>query len=370
MTPQTDVSLARWCTLEIGGSARWFVRAQNETEIRSALSWARDRRAVLHVLGGGSNVVFSDEGFNGLVVQVDVRGVEREVSAGQRLWAVGAGESWDDFVDLSVDENAAGIECLSGIPGLVGGTPVQNVGAYGQDVSGVIRCVHAIDRVTGRAVVLDTGSCGFGYRTSRFKREGSFIVSRVVFALRPDGDPTVTYADVVRHFEAIGRPKPTLHEVREAILSIRRQKGMVVEPSNPANRSVGSFFVNPVITSDHFARIRERFSQDIRIPHYPAVTGFVKLPAAWLIEQAGFRKGLRREKVGISPFQAQAIVNHGGASANDVVALATDIKRTVWNMFSIALLPEPVFIGFSPTPELRWLTGVSSPDPAMRANRG
>ena len=369
MTPQTDVSLAQWCTLGIGGPARWFVRAQNEGEVRSALAWARDKGVDAHVLGGGSNVVFADEGFDGLVLQIDVRGIDRTVTGGRPTWTAGAGESWDDFVAIAVDENAAGLECLSGIPGLVGGTPVQNVGAYGQDVSGVIGCVHVIDRLTGEALVLDAGDCGFGYRTSRFKREGAFIVSRVVFTLHSDGKPTVTYADVVAHFERLGEPQPTLKDVREAILDIRRRKGMVIEPSNPAHRSVGSFFVNPVITSNHFARIRERFTQDV-VPHYPMATGAVKVPAAWLIEQAGFPKGLRRERVGVSPFQAQAILNHGGASARDVVALAADIKRAVWNMFTISLVPEPVFVGFSPTQELRWLVASSSPEPSVRANKG
>ena len=368
MKVQTDVALAEWCTLGIGGPARWFQRATDESALQAALAWARDRNVRVHVLGGGSNVVFADEGFDGLVLQVDVRGLEQQSIGHRRVWVVGAGEPWDEFVAMMVDEGAAGLECLSGIPGLVGGTPVQNVGAYGQDVSGVIRAVHAIDRSTNATVALDTRSCAFGYRTSRFKREGGFIVSRVEFALRHGDPPTITYADVVSHFERLGPAKPTLKDVREVVLAIRRRKGMVIEPSNAANRSVGSFFVNPVITREHFARIE---AGDTSIPHYPMGASQVKVPAAWLIERAGFPRGFSRGGIGVSPFQAQAIINQGGASAADVIALATDIKRAVWNTFSISLVPEPVFVGFPPSPELRWL--IESPSQggeSVRAIRG
>ena len=370
MKVQTDVALSDWCTLEVGGPARWFARAVDESAIQGALAWAKSKRTHVHVLGGGSNVVFADTGFDGLVLQVDVRGISRQSDGKRRLWAVGAGEPWDEFVALTVGEAAAGLECLSGIPGLVGGTPVQNVGAYGQDVSGVITAVHAIDRTTGATVALDAGSCGFGYRTSRFKREGGFIVSRVEFALRQGDRPTVTYADVVSFFNRLGVEEPTLNDVRGAILDIRRRKGMVIEPSNAANRSVGSFFVNPVITKEHFTQMCARQGPDIAIPHYPLGTD-VKVPAAWLIERAGFHKGLSRGPVGVSPFQAQAIVNHGGASAGDVIALASDIKRAVWNAFAIGLVPEPVFVGFPPSPELRWLVESSSRGgESAPANRG
>jgi UDP-N-acetylmuramate dehydrogenase len=371
MRIREDVPLAEWCTLGIGGAARWFHRAGDESAVQKALGWARDNNIPVHVLGGGSNVVFSDAGVNGLVLQIDIRGIEQSSDRDRRMFVAGAGEPWDEFVALTVKAGCGGVECLSGIPGLVGGTPVQNVGAYGQEVSDAITKVRAIDRRTGAAVVLSAEECGFGYRTSRFKRDDRFIVSHVEFGLRSAVPPTITYADVVSYFEQMNRPAPSLSDAREAILTIRRRKGMVIEPGNPANRSVGSFFVNPVITSGHFAQIRAREGPDAAIPHYPVGATAVKVPAAWLIERVGFAKGYSRGAVGVSPFQAQAIVNHGGATAGEVLALATDIKRAVWETFSIGILPEPVFVGFPPSPELQWLVA-SSPagDRRVLENRG
>ena len=366
MRIQRDVGLAEWCTLGLGGAARWFHRAGDESAVQQALGWARDHNMPVHVLGGGSNVVFSDAGFDGLVLQVDIRGIEQRSAQDRRMFLAGAGEPWDEFVALTVEAGCGGLECLSGIPGLVGGTPVQNVGAYGQDVSAVITKLRAIDRKTGDVMVLAGGECGFGYRSSRFKRDDRYIVSRVEFGLLPGVPPTVSYADVVSYFEHIDQP-PSLGDVREAILTIRRRKGMVIEPGNPANRSVGSFFVNPVITSGHFAQIRGREGDNATIPNYPVGATAVKVPAAWLIERAGFPKGYTRGAVGVSPFQAQAIVNHGGATAGDVLALAADIKRAVWNTFSIGIVPEPVFVGFPPSPELQWL--LESPSPGDRHPR-
>ena len=267
--------------------------------------------------------------------------------SGERvLYEVGAGEPWDQFVDLAVGENQAGIECLSGIPGLVGGTPVQNVGAYGQDVSATLTQVRVVDRATAQASAFSNADCQFGYRTSRFKHADAnrFVVTRVEFALTPAAPPTLAYADVLKYFEQRGVAAPSLSEVRAAVLEIRRRKGMVIEPGNPANRSCGSFFVNPVVSRDDLARVRAACGATV--PHYDLDAERVKIPAAWLIEQAGFPKGTSRGVVGISPFQAQAIVNHGGACASDVLALAREIKQAVWRSFQIAIVPEPVLVGF------------------------
>ncbi|MGH9204597.1 MAG: UDP-N-acetylmuramate dehydrogenase, partial [Vicinamibacterales bacterium] len=246
------------------------------------------------------------------------------------------------------------LECLSGIPGQVGGTPIQNVGAYGQDVSGSITRVHLVDRRTRDITVLDANDCRFGYRTSRFKHDDRLIVTRVVYELARNAPPTVTYADVVKFFQN-GQVAPSLQAVRAAILQIRRRKGMVIEEGNPANRSVGSFFVNPVVSSAHFDRIAAGVGAQTTIPHYPMSADSVKVPAAWLIERAGFPKGYTRGAIGVSPFQSQAIVNHGGARAVDVVSLAADIKRAVWDAFAIAIVPEPVFVGFRDREALEWL---------------
>jgi UDP-N-acetylmuramate dehydrogenase len=346
---RTNVLLSQWCTLNVGGPAKWFVQARSEQEIIGALGWAEDHHTPVLVLGGGSNVVIADEGFPGLVVQIAIGGVVRDECGTAVTFEVGSGEPWDDFVAATVEQDCAGLECLSGIPGLVGGTPVQNVGAYGQDVSATIRSVRIIDRSTRRAVMLSNPECHFGYRTSRFKHADAdrFIVTRVEFALTRGGAPTIAYGDVIKYFD--GRTAlPSLAEVRAAILEIRSRKGMVIKPGNPANQSCGSFFVNPVISRTHFARLGDA-------PHYPVGDAGVKVPAAWLIEQAGFRKGHVAGKVGISPFQAQGLINRGGATAADVVGLAVEIKRAVWQRFGIALVPEPVFVGFDDDSTVRWL---------------
>jgi UDP-N-acetylmuramate dehydrogenase len=357
MTPQTDVALAPWCTMGVGGPARWFIEARTESDVLDALAWARHRDAAVHLLGGGSNVIIADQGFDGVVIKVDIRGVETSRYDRRAVYSVGAGEPWDPFVASTIGASCAGLECLSGIPGLAGGTPVQNVGAYGQDVSATITRVHVVDRETRQSASLSNVDCGFGYRTSRFKRGDAnrFVVTRVEFALAPDAPPTIAYADLVTYFEQRGETAPSLDAVRHATLDIRRRKGMVIEDGNPANRSCGSFFVNPIVTRTEFAALQATVGADVAVPHYVVGNDAVKVPAAWLIERAGFTKGHRRGAVGVSPFQAQAIVNHGGAAAADVFALAADIKRAVLQALAIALVPEPVFVGFKPSSELQWL---------------
>jgi UDP-N-acetylmuramate dehydrogenase len=351
---ESDVPLAEWCTLGVGGAARWFCEAGNEGAVIEALAWAQERGVRVHILGGGSNVVFGDEGFDGLVLRVNVRGVVSNESNGRIIFRAGAGEVWDPLVAMAVEADCAGLECLSGIPGQVGGTPIQNVGAYGQEVSDVITSVRVVDRHTHAVVTLSNAECLFGYRTSRFKGadHDRFVVTHVEFSLARAGPPTVTYADVVAYFQAAGNRSPSLHQVRQAILLIRGRKGMVIESGNPANRSVGSFFVNPVVTREHFARL---LADATSMPHYIVGDNAVKIPAAWLIERAGFAKGFKRGEVAVSPFQAQAIINLGGATAADVLHLASDIKHAVWKRFDITLKPEPVFVGFPPSPELNWL---------------
>lgn len=363
--PQHGVRLADHCTLGVGGEAKHFRRVKDAGQLREALAGAQREHVAVHILGGGSNVVFADEGFEGLVIHVDIRGVESEHAGGRTRFRAGAGEPWDPFVAATVAAGCAGLECLSGIPGQVGGTPVQNVGAYGQDVSGTITHVEAIDRDTLEHVRMSNSDCEFGYRTSRFKRHdvNRFAVTQVEFELSSGGPATVLYPDVVAYFEQAGRQAPTLAQVRDATLAIRRRKGMVIEPGNPANHSVGSFFVNPIVDNSHYSGI-EKIAPGA--PRYRVDDDQVKVPAAWLIERAGFPRGTRRGVIGVSPFQAQAIVNHGGATAADVVSLAADIKRAVWNMFGVALVPEPVFVGFPPSTELHWLL---DPAPGSKVDR-
>ena len=357
MTPRSDVPLASYCTMEVGGPARWFVDARDEVAVCNALAWAAQRDVPVHVLGGGSNVVIADEGIDGLVIRVDIRGIEASEREGRVYYAVAAGEPWDSFVAKTVTHDCAGLECLSGIPGLVGGTPVQNVGAYGQDVSGSIVRVRVIERSTGQRVEWSNADCAFAYRSSRLKRDdvNRFIVTKVEFALVPGGRAALTYADVVKYFAERGINEPALTAVRAAVLEIRRRKGMVIDGGPTSVRSCGSFFVNPVVSMRTFERI-VRLSAPDAVPHFRVDNGLVKIPAAWLIERAGFRRGWTRGAVGISPFQSQAIVNHGGARAADILALACEVKHAVSDRFGVALVPEPVFVGFRESSETRFLS--------------
>jgi UDP-N-acetylmuramate dehydrogenase len=361
MRPATDVALAPLCTLAVGGPARYFAAARTESDLSAALEWAQVRSIPVYVLGGGSNVVIADSGVDGLVIHVIIGGVERSRDGNRAMYRVGAGEPWDAFVAATVAESDAGLECLSGIPGLVGGTPVQNVGAYGQEVATTITHVHMVDRASRSAIQFDNAACGFGYRASRFKQAdaGRYIVSGVTFALAHGGNPTVRYADVVSELSARGNSTPSLVDVRDGVLAIRRRKGMLLEADNAARRSCGSFFVNPVTTRAVLDRVREVAGADV-VPYYDVDEALVKIPAAWLIEHSGFPKGTTRGTVGISPYQAQAIINRGDATAADVVALAGAVKRAVWNVFGIGIVPEPVLMGFAPSPELRFLL---SPNP-------
>jgi UDP-N-acetylmuramate dehydrogenase len=354
--PLADVALAPYSSMEVGGPARWFVDAPDETTVAKALEWADQRGAAVHVLGGGSNVVIADEGFEGLVIRIDIRGLETSRSGEHVHYRVAAGEPWDPLVALTVADNCAGLECLSGIPGFAGGTPIQNVGAYGQDVSGSIVRVRVIERRTRRCLEWSNAECGFAYRSSRLKRDDAnrFIVTHVEFALAPDGRATVEYADVVKYFHERAIDRPLLGDVREAVLEIRRRKGMVLDGGPTSVRSCGSFFVNPVVPSTTFALVAERSTSE-PVPHFRVDGDRIKIPAAWLIERSGFTRGWSRGAVGISPFQSQAIVNLGGARAADVLALACDVKQAVLDTFNVALVPEPVFVGFHESPELRFL---------------
>ena len=292
MTPREHVALAPHCTLGVGGPARWFVDAAEETTVLEAVAWARERGVGLRILGGGSNVVVADAGVEDLVVRVSLRGVDVETRGGRVEVTAAAGEPWDALVATTVDRSWAGLECLSGIPGLVGATPIQNVGAYGQEVSETVAAVRALDTRSGRVVTLAGAECGFGYRDSRFKsaEPGRWVVLGVVYHLRPAGAATVRYADVERHLAGRGVAAPSLADVRESVLAVRRAKSMVLDPGDDNRRSCGSFFVNPVVSVEDAAKVEAR-ALDPRMPRWDQPDARVKLSAAWLIEQAGFRRG-------------------------------------------------------------------------------
>jgi UDP-N-acetylmuramate dehydrogenase len=351
--PEEQVALAPLSTLGIGGPARWLLRAEYAEEVAAAHRWAAHRDVPLFVLGGGSNLVIADEGIDGLVLQMTSVGGEFKRRGDLVVAEVSAGEPWDRFVEATVIRGLSGIECLSGIPGTVGGTPIQNVGAYGQEVAETIEAVTALDRTVGALVQIPAKECGFAYRMSRFKGTdaGRFIVLGVTFVLRR-GPATVRYPDLRRHLEGAGIVEPTVLDVREAVLAVRRSKGMVIDPADPDSRSVGSFFMNPVVTATERDRIGE--AGGAAVPGFDVPDG-VKVPAAWLIERAGFQKGMTEGAAGISSKHPLAIVNRGGATARDVLRLASRIKRGVEDRFGVRLKPEPLFVGFGPDPDVDYL---------------
>jgi len=343
-----DVPLASRCTLEVGGAARFFVEVADEEQVRAALDWAADRELDVAVLGGGSNVLIADRGLDALVLRVRAAGIEER---GSGIVDVGAGVAWDSFVAWAVSCGYAGIECLSGIPGDVGAAPMQNVGAYGQEVGETIERVTAVSRQTGERVVLAADRCGFGYRDSVFKHEaaGQYIITEVRFRLRPGEGPTIRYPELERTVRE-QRGEPSLESTRATVIALRRLKSMVLDPEDENRRSAGSFFVNPVLDDEAFAiaraKVREALGDEITMPSYPAEGG-TKIPAAWLIERAGLAKGTTRGNVGISTRHSLAIVNRGGAKASELVAFATEIRATVRERFAVTLHPEPRLLGFT-----------------------
>jgi UDP-N-acetylmuramate dehydrogenase len=341
------VPLGPLTTLGVGGPARWFVQATDEAGVLAALAWARDRRIPVRILGGGSNLVVADDGVDALVIQIALRGVSsREVGGGIELTAA-AGEPWDALVQMTVAQGWAGLECLSGIPGLVGATPIQNVGAYGQEVSDTVLAVRALDTESGEIASVPAPRCGFAYRDSVFKSEqrGRWVVLAVTYRLRPGGAPTLSYADVTRHLAERGLRAPGIGDVRQAVLAIRRAKSMVIdEQPDPNRRSCGSFFLNPILDPPQAEAVAAR-AGEAAMPRWPQPDGRVKLSAAWLIERAGFTRGERQGPVGLSTRHTLAIVAHDGARAADVLAFARRLQDAVQARFGVRLAPEPVFWG-------------------------
>jgi UDP-N-acetylmuramate dehydrogenase len=350
---QEGVPLAPWTAFGIGGPARFFAQATRESHIFDALEFSYKMGCPIFVLGGGSNLLVSDRGYEGLVLHIALTGILLQNSLGNNVVTVAAGEPWDPFVALCVKQNLAGIECMSGIPGTIGGTPIQNVGAYGEEASDTIVSVRALDRETGQIEEVSSARCRFAYRTSIFNttHRDRFILLSVTFALRSDGRPRLTHRDLLSRFA--GSPlKPSVQEVREAILSIRAGKGMLLSPDDADSKSAGSFFKNPVVSQAEARRIEEtarranRLGADETLPCFRVDAAAVKLPAAWLVERSGFCRGFAQGAVGLSTKHVLALVNRGGARAQDVVNLMLEIQASVKAAFGVELLPEPVFVGF------------------------
>jgi UDP-N-acetylmuramate dehydrogenase len=337
--PLSAFSFRDFTTLGVGGPAAHFTRIESEADLRRALE-----EPPFFLLGGGSNLVVHDSGWPGTVGLMALRGIENWFQGEKVRLRVGGGEVWDDFVRLCAERGWGGIECLAGIPGTVGATPIQNVGAYGQDVSQTIVEVTALDRATGEVARIPTAECGFAYRKSRFNAEelNRWVILYVSFALNIDAPACVTYRDVAAHFGE--GADPSLVEVYGAVREIRGKKGMVVDADDPDSRSAGSFFKNPVV---------EEKAAPEGAPRFGAEPGLVKVPAAWLIEKSGILKGERLVGgIGVSGKHPLALVNRGGGTAADVAASARVVQKRVFEHFGIPLHPEPLFVGPWETSEL------------------
>jgi UDP-N-acetylmuramate dehydrogenase len=330
MKLEHNVRLAPFTTFELGGPARAMCSVASEDDLREAIAL----KMPLFILGGGSNLVVSDRGFDGLVARIASRGIRLSGDVVE----VEAGEPWDPFVAQMVEAGLSGIECLSGIPGSVGATPIQNVGAYGQEVAQTILRVRSVDAETGEIRERTPDECGFRYRHSAFKTWNE-IVTRVTFKLSRN-PPALRYPELQRAVKA----EPSLREVRDTVIKLRRSKSMVIDANDPNRRSAGSFFTNPIVPVAKADEIAASFPE---MPRFAGEDGGVKLSAGWLIERAGMVKGTRRGNVGISSNHALALVHHGGGSALELVALAREVVAAVVSKFGVTLRPEPVLLGFT-----------------------
>jgi UDP-N-acetylmuramate dehydrogenase len=349
-----DVALGPRTTLELGGAARFYLVAKDERTVVDGLRWARLRGVPAVILGGGSNLVVADEGFPGLVIDLELLGVDEAREGDRVIVTAAAGEDWDALVGRTVASGLAGLECLSGIPGRVGATPIQNVGAYGVEVSDTLRSVRVIDRQSLSITSLTPSECELGYRDSFFKRHPDrYVVLAVSFALVPEGPATVRYAELERVLS--GHPDRSLATVRETVIELRRKKSMVLDPDDPNRRSAGSFFTNPIVEATIADAIVARALADglvksaDEVPRW-AVDGRVKLAAGWLIERAGIAKGLRHGQVGISSQHALALVHHGGGTTSELLELARRVRSAVQERFGVTLTMEPVTWGFDGDP--------------------
>lgn len=348
MREQRNASLSELTTLGLGGTATRLVDVDTEQELAEAICAADEAREPLFVLGGGSNVVVDDAGWPGTVLRPAIRGIEEVEEEGMVRLRVGAGVIWDELVAACVERGWVGLACLSGIPGWVGAAPLQNIGAYGHEVGEVLTAVHAFDRKRKTFTTFAREACGFGYRSSVFRHEQRYVISRVDLALQPRGEEMVRYPELARALGVQSDGAPP-QQVRDTVLALRRTKGMVVDPDDPESRSAGSFFVNPLLDDGAMAEVEARamrlsiVERGSEVPRYAASPGCWKVPAAWLIERAGFTKGTTISGVGISRKHALALVNRGGTAA-DLLSLERTIRRGVLETFGVELSREPILI--------------------------
>lgn len=340
--------LAPLTTFRLGGAARRLIVAEREEELLRAVQEVDASGAPLLVLGGGSNVVIADAGFDGTVVRIATRGRTLSADRDRVLVTAQAGEGWDDFVAAAVAEGLSGVECLAGIPGLVGAVPMQNVGAYGQDVGQTIVRLRAYDRDLRRVVVFEREACAFAYRSSVFRGRDRHVIVDVTFALeRSTGSMPVRYGELARALACNEGERAPLGTVRDTVIELRRRKGMVLDASDPDTTSAGSFFTNPIVSAEQLADVRARAAGPM--PSFPEADGRLKLSAGWLIEHAGFGRGFAGEggRVAVSSKHALALTNRGGATTSELLALAREIRAGVLLRFGVLLENEPVLVGVS-----------------------
>ncbi len=349
VSPRVGEQLSNWTSLGLGGPAQYFVEVHSQGELEEALRWAGENKAPVRILGGGSNLVVADRGVSGLVIRMATTGVQIVDCGDDVILSAAAGTNWDEVVAESVEAGLAGLECLSGIPGTVGATPIQNVGAYGVEIADVLGAVHVLDRTSSVHRRLGPAECGFGYRTSRFRiLPDRFVITGIDLRLRPKGQPVIRYPELARAVS--GRAaQSTPADVRAVVLELRRNKGMVLGDDFPG--SVGSFFVNPIVDAAGLARAESGVEGGDRLPRFEAGAGF-KLPAAWLIEHSGFERGYRDGPIGLSDHHALALVHLGGGRTADLIDLAGRIRRRVHEVFGMTLQAEPVFWGVRPERDL------------------
>jgi len=342
-----NISISSYTTIGLGGNAKYFAECNSVDSIIDALKFGEENKLRVQVISGGSNIIFADEGFDGIVLKVNIKGMSFEDEKDFIKVKVNAGENWDDFVKQTIDKELAGIECLSGIPGSVGAAPVQNVGAYGQEVKDAIVGLKALDKSTLEIKEFSNKECEFDYRQSRFKSKDidKFIITEITFRFKKSREPEIKYPELQTFIEnnsnldSLKTLKEKLMEVRNAVLTLRKKKSMVIDKDDPNSKSCGSFFMNPLLTKNVFLSIKEKYET---IPYY--ISGdYFKIPAAWLVEQAGFQKGYRLGGAGISSNHSLAIINCGGTT-RDVLLLAANIESEVFKKFQIKLQKEPVVI--------------------------
>ncbi len=341
--------LSETTTIRLGGAAKHFIECNSEEEIIQTLKYASDNNISVFVLGGGSNVIFSDDGFDGIVLKVNLKGI----GFNDDIVTVKAGEDWDEFVRTTIENDFAGLECLSGIPGTAGATPVQNVGAYGVEVGNLITGISAIDRGTFEKVVFSPEECGFSYRNSRFKGadKDKYIITDVSFRLVKSGEPIIKYPELAKYIgthidlKSLNNGKERVLAVREAVLKIRIGKSMIVDENDPDSHSCGSFFTNPVLKpADFDAFLSKCVQKNLKPPYFKDGQNY-KVSAAWLIENSGFVKGFSLNGAGISNKHSLALVNRG-CSTKDILHLAEHIKKTVSDNFGVTLEIEPILAAY------------------------